>query len=443
MIERPRMHIKTFGCQMNRYDSDRMLEMMVARGYELSDDPNTADLVIVNTCSVREKPERKVQSFVSRIVSGSRHGEKGSRSKPVFVIAGCVAEQHGGEFLDMQPDVDLVIGPDHLHELPDLVERVKKGERISAVGEETVPSFLQARPSGPGVRVSEAVTIAKGCDNYCSYCIVPYVRGRERSRPAVQIVDEASGLVALGAREIVLIGQNVNSYSGEGGFPLLLERVSRIPGLSRLRFTTSHPKDFSRSLARQFKELDNLCEWLHMPFQSGSDRVLENMNRGYTRAQYLEKVAMYREYAPNGAIGADCIVGFPGETHKDFEDTMKLVEEVCFDQLFSFKYSPRPGTSALCLADDVPMDVKTGRLKELQELHTAMTRRKNLELVGTRQQVLVEGPSSRGDQMSGRTRSNKVVNFCGKESLVGSLVLVHIEEGLANSLRGRIEESAA
>ena len=439
-----RLHIRTFGCQMNRYDSDRMAELLGAEGYALTDEPDEADVVLVNTCSVRARPERKVQAFLQRFAADKRRGRT-----LVLGVTGCVAQQHGERWLARIPELDLVLGTDAIPELPAMVRDAHGGTRRCEVGEDPdgAPRFLEAHPAHRVPGISELVTVGKGCDNYCAYCIVPLVRGRERSRPAGAIVDEVRRLVEAGTREITLIGQNVNSYGrgqAEGvGFPALLDRVAGVGGLVRLRFTTSHPRDFSEELARRFGELPVLCDWLHLPFQAGADPVLKRMNRGYTAAEYRDKVALFREYAPEGAVGADCIVGFPGETDADFMATMDLVEAVRFDQLFSFKYSPRPGTASARLPDDVPAEVKAERLRWLQARQAEITQEKNRAFMGRTVDVLVEGASARGDQLSGRTTTNHIVNFIAEAGRIGSVVPVMVEEGLANSLRGRLALTAA
>ncbi len=429
------IYIRTFGCQMNERDSERVLTLALERGYREVDSPEEADLVVINTCTVRRKPEQKVYSLLGRL-GQLKEGKPGMK----IAVVGCLAQQEGERLLERFPQVDLVLGPDMIPRLPEALLSLEKGQRLCVVGFHDDPSQGVLLP--PKVGVKAFVNIMQGCDNFCTYCIVPYVRGPEKSRPSSEILEEIRLLASRGVKEVILLGQNVNSYGkkspGEMTFPELLYRVAEIEGIERIRFTTSHPKDLSEELIRAFREIDKLCEHLHLPFQAGSNRVLERMGRGYTREDYLRKVERLREEVPRIAITADVMVGFPGEGEEDFRQTLDLVERVRFDGLFSFKYSPRKGTVSASWPDDVPPEVKQRRLEELQELQRAITLEKNRALEGELMEVLVEGTGSRPGQLRGRTRCNRVVNFPGREELIGRVVWVRITEGLQNSLRGEL-----
>ena len=434
----PRFAVITMGCQMNEYDSDYASRCLVRAGYEPTRDPGEADVVLINTCSVREKAEQKAVSTLGRMVSIKKR-----RPGTVLVFAGCVAQQQGGALLDRFPQLDVVLGTRGVHRVADLVERVR------ATGERLVETDLEAGgrlPAPPAPARGETgikgfITIMQGCNNFCSYCIVPYVRGREKSRPPEEIVTEARDLLARGVREITLLGQNVNSYAWrEGsrttGFAELLRRLDALPGLERLRFTTSHPKDLTGDLIRCFADLEHLCGHIHLPFQAGSNRVLARMNRRYTREDYLGLVESLRGIRPGIGLTADVMVGFPGETAEDFEETLSLVREVRFDSLYSFNYSDRQGTAASAFEGKVEETEKAARLRRLQSLQEAVTREKNRALEGREMAVLVEGRSRRGDQYTGRTDCNRVVNFSCNEDFIGKLIHVMIQEGCAHSLRG-------
>lgn len=420
---------------MNERDTERALRLLLDHGYQMVEKPEEAHLVIVNTCTVRKKPEEKVYSLLGRL---ERLKEKHPYVK--VVVMGCLAEQEKERLLEKFEGVDLVLGPDRVLELPEVLMRLERGERIALTG------FTDEARQGillpPKVKVKAYVNIMQGCDNFCTYCIVPYVRGPEKSRPSWEILEEIRLLAERGVKEVTLLGQNVNSYGkkqkGELTFVQLLYKVAEIPGIERIRFTTSHPKDLTDDLIFAFKEIPQLCEHLHLPFQAGSNRILERMNRGYTKEDYLRKVERLREVVPEIAITADVMVGFPGETEEDFRETLDLVERVQFDNLFSFKYSPRKGTAAYQWLDDVPPSVKQRRLEELQALQREITLKKNKALEGKVCEVLVEGFGEREGQLRGRTRCNRVVNFGGPEGLIGELVYVKIREGLQNSLRGEL-----
>jgi len=430
-----RVYIKTFGCQMNEHDSERMLALVETCGYQETQNPDEADVILVNTCTVREKPEQKAYSIVGRFQQ-----LKEKNPEVIVGLAGCVAEQGGERLLARIPTLDFVLGPGKIHKLPEILRDAERGKRgICTVGfENGCPNNL---PIPHAAQLRAYVTIMQGCDNFCSYCIVPMVRGRERSRPSAVILAEIETLVRQGTKEVTLLGQNVNSYANndprELTFPQLLAKIDVIPGLERIRFTTSHPKDLTEETIEAFGHGGHLCEHLHLPFQAGSNAVLERMNRGHTREEYLAQIQRLREVAPQIGITADVMVGFPGEGDEDFEQTLELIRRVEFDGLFSFKYSPRPGTRAARWRDDCTLEVKQRRLEVLQELQRGITLRKNKELEETIQEILVEGRSRNSPHtMMGRTRCNRIVNFPGGSELVGALITVKITEGLQNSLRG-------
>jgi tRNA-2-methylthio-N6-dimethylallyladenosine synthase len=439
-VRQRKIYIKTFGCQMNEHDSSKVLEILHHYPYEETDDLHEADLIFINTCTVREKAEHKAYSTLGRLKGLKKE------KKLIIGVGGCLAQQKGADLLERFPHLDFVLGTHNLHRLPDVIEDVQNnGSRwCENCFRDRAPS-MEVIPLGQP-KAQAYVTIMQGCDNFCSYCIVPMVRGPERSRPSLQILEEVRCLAEGGVKEIILLGQNVNSYGkgldGEMTFPALLRAVSRVEGIRRIRFTTSHPKDLSLDLIACFRDLPGLCEHLHLPFQSGSNRVLKAMNRGYTREAYVEKVDRLREACPDMAITADVLVGFPGEGEKDFDDTMDLIERVRFDGLFSFRYSAREGTAAADFPGQIPEAVKGHRLKVLQERQRCITRRKNEEMVGKIERVLVEGRSQRNPwDMMGRTRTNRIVNFPGDGRLVGEEIWVRIVKGFANSLRGEATPS--
>jgi tRNA-2-methylthio-N6-dimethylallyladenosine synthase len=433
------VYIETYGCQMNENDSERMLRLLETSGYSGTREAEKADLILVNTCSVREKPEHKVYSALGRFKR-----LKNGRG-PIIGVTGCVAQQEGERLLDRVPYLDLVLGTHAIPLLPLLVERVETlGERICETGWDAEGRYLKAiLPRGAMSHIKSYVTIMQGCDHFCSFCIVPYVRGRERSRPSSEIIEEVKHLAVRGVKEVCLLGQNVNAYgkglSGEVDFADLLGEINRIEGIERIRFTTSHPEDLSEKLIQSFGRLEKLCEHIHLPFQSGSDRILKRMHRGYSGTTYLEKVDRLRKACPSVSITADAIVGFPGEEENDFEETLDLMRKVRFDELFSFKYSPRKGTRAARFEDQVETGIKQERLSVLQKLQKEITLEKNEALKGSSVEVLVEGPSKqRRREVTGRTRSNKVVNFEGDRSLRGTIVSVQITQAYAHSLRGEL-----
>ncbi len=421
---------------MNVYDSERMAEMLDRMGFERTPDPRQADLYVVNTCSVREKPR-------NRVVSASRH-VRGVNPDAKILITGCVAQLEGQSLME-EAWADGVMGTEMYHVFPDVVQDVMKGRTVVATDTQDVSgyTFVKAAPRPQGI--VRYVTIQKGCDNFCAYCVVPYARGPEVSREVSEIIEESQSLVQSGAREIWLLGQNVNSYRGGLTFPELLYEVAQIPGLERVRFTTSHPKDLSDELIDVMASTPGVCPWIHLPLQSGANHVLDLMGRGYTREHYLGLVAALRDAIPDISITTDVIVGFPGETEKDFLDTYSLVEEVGYEGMYSFKYSVRPGTRAETMPGHLPEHVKQDRLQRLQSMHESMLpdilERKYL---GTVQKVLVEGPSVRnGEEARGRTPTAHVVNFSlpGRrtpEDLVGMVLDVEITEIRSHTLYGRL-----
>ncbi|KPK31783.1 MAG: (dimethylallyl)adenosine tRNA methylthiotransferase [Betaproteobacteria bacterium SG8_40] len=436
-----KVYIRTFGCQMNEYDSDKMADILgSANAYEKTDDPEQADVILFNTCSVREKAQEKVFSDLGRV----RHLKQ---DKPDLIIGvgGCVASQEGDAIVARAPFVDVVFGPQTLHRLPQLIEARRKDGRaqvdISFPEVEKFDALPPARVEG----CTAFVSIMEGCSKYCSFCVVPYTRGEEVSRPFDDVLTDVAELASQGVREITLLGQNVNAYLGpmEDGeiadFALLLEYVAEIPGIERLRYTTSHPREFSQRLIDAYAQLPKLVDHVHLPVQSGSDRILAAMKRGYTAEQYKSIIRRLRDARPGVCIASDFIVGFPGETDADFEDTMKLVNDVGFDASFSFMYSPRPGTPAASLPDQVPLQVKQSRLARLQARLNELERSVNQSMVGSVQAVLVEGASKKDDsELAGRTSNNRVVNFRGPSRLRGQIIDIRITGALAHSLRGEV-----
>jgi tRNA-2-methylthio-N6-dimethylallyladenosine synthase len=429
-----KVYIRTFGCQMNVADSEQMAQMLAA-DYVLTDRPDEADLFLINTCAIRQKSEEKVRSLLGRL----KHLKKG-RPELILGVGGCVAQQEGERLLTAVPHLDLVFGTHGIYRLPELVRRAEQEQTLDIELSHCFPGL--PRRDWAGGQVQAFVTIMQGCNNFCSFCVVPYVRGREFSREPADIEAEVRGFLAAGGKEVTLLGQNVNSY-GQGlsepvTFVDLVRRLAALPGLARLRFATSHPKDLSDELIGAFGELPNLCEHLHLPVQSGSNGILRAMNRRYTREAYVDKVAKLRQACPGICLTTDLIVGFPGETERDFQATLDLMREAGFEAAFSFKYSPRPNTRAAALPDQVPEAIKAERLSRLQAVQDELTQASHQRLVGQVREVLVEGRSKRsGDQLSGRLRTNQVVNFTGSPDLVGSLVMVEITEAHPHSLKGR------
>ncbi len=438
-VLKKRVYIETYGCQMNEHDSEKMLRLLDGISYSETKEPKEADLILINTCSVREKPEHKVYSALGRFKRLKE--EKGT----MIGVAGCVAQQEGERLLNRIPYLDMVIGTQAIPMLPRLLQKLEvSGGRVCETDFDPGGGYLKTLfPQESLKKIKSYVTIMQGCDHFCSFCIVPYVRGRERSRPSDEIFEEVKHLAEMGVKEVCLLGQNVNSYgkglAGELNFPKLLERINEAGGIERIRFTTSHPKDLSEELIQAYSRLSKLCEHIHLPFQSGSNRILKAMHRGYMRESYLEKIECLRERCPSIALTADVIVGFPGEEEEDFRQTLDLIQKVRFDDLFSFKYSPRKGTRAAQFEDRGEEKVKQDRLSILQEIQKEITLQKNQALVGLVEEVLVEGRSRQSDRdMTGRTRSNKIVNFQGGFSLVGKLVCVQITKAYPHSLKGEI-----
>ena len=426
---------------MNEYDSSRMADLLQnSHGYERVDDPAQADMVLLNTCSVREKAQEKVFSLLGRW-----REIKQKNSNLVIGVGGCVASQEGEMIMKRAPYVDMVFGPQTLHRLPAMLDDVIKDRRHSVdVSFPEIEKFdCLPPPKVSGVKAF--VSIMEGCSKYCSFCVVPYTRGTEFSRPFDDVISEISSLVDQGVREISLLGQNVNGYRGKRHdgttmeFAELLHYVAAVDGIDRIRYTTSHPIDFTDELVDAHAEIPELVSHLHLPVQSGSDRILELMKRGYTAAEYIEWIRKLKKAKPGLAMSSDFIIGFPGETDQDFQATMDLIDEVRFDSSFSFIYSQRPGTPAADLADDVSMQVKKERLALLQATINGFAREFGEAMVGTEQVVLVEGTSrKKASQVSGRTENNRVVNFDGDVSMVGRFLPIHITEALPNSLRGLI-----
>jgi tRNA-2-methylthio-N6-dimethylallyladenosine synthase len=439
-----RVYIETYGCQMNEHDTERMLRLLEGSSYFETKDAQEADFILINTCSVREKPEHKVYSALGRY--------KWLKEKrgAIIGVAGCVAQQEGQKLLDRIPYLDMVIGTHAIPMIPQLLQKMEvSGERVCETSFDKNGEYLDAiLPQKPFDRVKSYVTIMQGCDHFCSFCIVPYVRGREKSRPSREIIEEVKHLAEMGVKEVCLLGQNVNGY-GKGleeeiGFSELLDHINEIEGLQRIRFTTSHPKDLSEELIQAFSKLSRLCEHMHLPFQSGSNKILKAMHRGYTKESYLEKIDSLKKVCPSIALTADVIVGFPGEEEEDFSQTLDLMKSVQFDDLFSFKYSPRRGTRAAQFTEKVEEKVKQDRLAILQGIQREITLQKNETLEGRVEEVLVEGRSKQSDRdVTGRTRSNKAINFEGDLDLVGKLVPVHITKAYAHSLRGEMVRHSA
>ncbi|RPH46796.1 MAG: tRNA (N6-isopentenyl adenosine(37)-C2)-methylthiotransferase MiaB [Burkholderiales bacterium] len=439
-----KLYLRTFGCQMNEYDSAKMVDLLGASqadGVEMTDDPALADIVLFNTCSVREKAQEKVFSDLGRLRT-----LKKERPELVIGVGGCVASQEGANIVSRAPYVDVVFGPQTLHRLPALIDARRRTGRaqvdISFPEIEKFDHLPPARVEG----ASAFVSIMEGCSKYCSFCVVPYTRGEEVSRPFEDVLVEVAGLAEQGVREVTLLGQNVNAYLGATGagdetadFAMLLDYVAEMPGIERIRYTTSHPLEFSQRLIDAHGSIAKLAGHVHLPVQSGSDRVLAAMKRGYTVLEYKSIIRRLRAARPDVSITSDFIVGFPGETESDFERTMTLIEDVGFDGSFSFVYSSRPGTPAADLADDTPQSLKLERLRRLQAATDAHAQRISQAMVGSMQRVLVEGPSRKDPaELAGRTENNRVVNFLGAPRLVGQLVDLRITAALPHSLRGEL-----
>src|SRR5882672_11320838 len=436
---RKKLYIRTFGCQMNEYDSAKMADVLdAAHGLAPTDDPGQADVILFNTCSVREKAQEKVFSDLGRVKHLKRHNPD-----LVIGVGGCVASQEGAAIVARAPYVDVVFGPQTLHRLPALIERRRSTGKpqvdISFPEIEKFDHMPPARVEG----ASAFVSVMEGCSKYCTFCVVPYTRGEEFSRPLDDVLTEVADLAAHGVREVNLLGQNVNAFRGHAGdetadFAMLLEHVAEIPGIERIRYTTSHPKEFTQRLVDVYARVPQLVDHVHLPVQAGSDRVLAAMKRGYTVLEYKSIIRRLRATRPNISISSDFIVGFPGETEADFEKTMALIEELGFDASFSFVYSRRPGTPAADLHDDTSEDVKLARLQRLQAAINRRAAEISASMVGSRQRILVEGPSKRDPQeLSGRTENNRIVNFAAPAALMGQMIDVEITQAFPHSLRGR------
>lgn len=435
-----KVFIKTYGCQMNEYDSGRMYDALAQKNVEKTDHMDDADIVLLNTCSVREKAQEKVFSELGRIKK-----LKNKNPDMVIGVAGCVASQEGEEIVKRAPYVDMVFGPQTIHKLPELYEQSRSQKKsvvdVSFPEIEKFDKLPDPKVDGPTAMVS----IMEGCSKYCSFCVVPYTRGEEISRPFDDVLAETAHLAEQGVREVTFLGQNVNDYYGimhNGDYAdlaLLVHYASAIDGIDRIRFTTSHPNAFSDNLIDAYAEVPELPNQLHLPVQCGSDRILAAMKRNYTTLEFKSKIRKLRQVRPNISITSDFIVGFPGETEADFQKTMDLVEEIGFDNSFSFIYSPRPGTPAANLKDETPLSDKKDRLKRLQDLLNQQAQAYSQAMVGTRQKVLVSGYSKkRSTELSGRTENNRIVNFPGNPRLIGNFIDVDITDAQPNSLRGEV-----
>jgi tRNA-2-methylthio-N6-dimethylallyladenosine synthase len=451
-------YLETYGCQMNMHDSEKASFALSGVDYVSTSDPVDADLIILNTCMVREKAARKVYARVGELknqILRANHSNRDNKKKlPVFGVMGCVAQAEADRLFERSQDVKLVLGTQAISRLPKLVEQLDQGfPRAIDVRLTKDAEFFELQSDARQTKYIAYITITEGCNKFCSFCIVPFTRGRERSRPAERIIEEAKSLARTGYKEVQLLGQNVNSYglsgryhgnyvgdeksSEEITFARLLERVASESGLPRIKFTTSYPRDFDEEIVRVMDDHENLCEWIHLPAQSGSDRVLRAMRRGYTRFEYLDKIDAIKKAKKDIAITGDLIVGFPGETDDDFNDTLSLVAEVEYDGLYIFKYSPRPRTPASAYPDSIPDDVKTERFLKLQELQDRIQKERYKRYLGRNVEVLVENQSARSDSdYSGHTRCHKVVNFPANEGMLGRLVEVKITEVKPHSLYG-------
>ena len=436
-----KLYIRTYGCQMNEYDSDKMADVLNAsEAFEKTDDPAEADVILFNTCSVRENAQERVFHALGRL-----RALKQARPDIIIGVGGCVASQEGAVIVDRAPYVDVVFGPQTLHRLPQLIEaRRRSGRPQVDISFPEIEKF-DALPPAKVEGCTAFVSIMEGCSKYCSFCVVPYTRGEEVSRPLDDVLTEIAGLADQGVKEVTLLGQNVNAYRGAmsdgetADFALLLEYLAEMPGIERLRYTTSHPREFTQRLIDSYRSLPQLVDHVHLPVQSGSDRILSAMKRGYTALEYKSIIRRLRAARPRVCVATDIIVGFPGETEQDFEQTMQLVEDVGFDDSYSFMYSPRPGTPAAGFVDQVALDVKQARLARLQARLGASAKTISESMVGGVERILVEGASRKNlRELAGRTSNNRVVNFSGPSRLVGTFIDVRITAALAHTLRGEV-----
>jgi tRNA-2-methylthio-N6-dimethylallyladenosine synthase len=436
-----KLYIRTYGCQMNEYDSDKMADVLNAsEAFEKTDDPAEADVILFNTCSVRENAQERVFHALGRL-----RPLKQARPDLIIGVGGCVASQEGAVIVDRAPYVDVVFGPQTLHRLPQLIEaRLRSGRPQVDISFPEIEKF-DALPPAKVDGCTAFVSIMEGCSKYCSFCVVPYTRGEEVSRPFDDVLTEIAGLAEQGVKEITLLGQNVNAYRGTmsdgetADFALLLEYLAEMPGIERLRYTTSHPREFSQRLVDSYRRLPQLVDHVHLPVQSGSDRILSAMKRGYTALEYKSIIRRLRAARPGVSIASDFIVGFPGETEQDFGLTMKLVEEIGFDDSYSFMYSPRPGTPAASFADQVPLETKQARLARLQAALETGAKAISESMVGNVERILIEGAARKNPrELAGRTSNNRVVNFAAPRRLVGELADVRITAALAHTLRGEV-----
>ncbi len=439
-MSRRNFYIETYGCQMNEHDSEKMSALLEELGYSRISSAEAADVVVINTCSIREKAEHKVYSALGKLKS-----LKKKNPAMITVVAGCVAQQEKEKLLHRAPHLDLVLGTHSIAQLPNLMEQIGESRhQVEATAfSKDVQSLHMNAPLKGKNQICSYVTIMQGCSNFCTYCVVPFTRGPEQSRGLDEIVHEVRDLVKQGVKEITLLGQNVNAYgkdlSNGALFTDLLSELNRIPELSRIRFTTSHPRDFNDKVASAMADLNAVCEHIHLPLQSGSDRILAAMNRGYTSHEYMEKLQRLREKIPNVAVTTDIIVGFPGETQADFEDTLRALQTIRYDQIFSFKFSRRPGTVARELPDQVPEEIKMERLSAVHSIQDEITLWHHKKAEGSTEEVLIEGIRNGNGQPFGRTRTNKIVNLDRSESIrEGELLSVRIVRGLKHSLLGSL-----
>ncbi len=433
-------YIETYGCQMNEHDSEKMAALLKKMGLVAVPSPETADVVLINTCSIRAKAEHKLYSALGKLKP-----LKAKNPRMVTVVSGCVAQQERSKLLKKAEHLDAVLGTHCISQLPSLIEQVReKRQQVEATAlVNDVESLHMIAPCGGPSPIWSYVTVMQGCSNFCSYCVVPYTRGPEQSRPTGEIVNEVKELLEKGVKEVTLLGQNVNAYGKDLGdetsFEDLLGKLDKLSGLSRIRFTTSHPRDFSEGLVHAMADLKSVCEHIHLPLQAGSDRVLSAMRRGYTRSEYLAKISLLRKNLPGVAVTADIIVGFPGERDEDFEQTLSALEAIRFDQIFSFKFSPRPGTQAKNLPDQIPEPTKAARLERVHNIQDSITEQYHRALEGSTQEVLIEGIRSSTGQPFGRTRTNKIVNLEPTDRVrAGDVAAVVILRGLKHSLLGRV-----